>query len=276
MDSDVVAKPLSNKTIAVPETRDLAAFASLLEEQGATVLQCPLVGILDAPDAGPVTCWLNELVDGTFQDVVLLTGEGMRRLMGFAERAGMAEKAREGFAKVRKFTRGPKPAKALVELGLRPDVASAVPTTAGVIEALRQFDLSGRHVGVQLYGEDPNDALMDFLLGAGAHPEPVAPYIYAPATHSNLVQVLIREMAAGRVDLLAFTSAAQVRRLVEVADTFLMMETLVAGIAKTKIAAVGPVVAEELSRQGWTAAIQPKSSFIMKVLVKEIVEGMGA
>ena len=142
------SKPLSNRTIAVPETRDLEAFASNLEALGARVLRCPLVGILDAPDPAPVECWLHELADGTFHDVVLFTGEGVRRLMGFAERAGIFEKARAGLAHARKITRGPKPAKALVELGLRPDVASAIPTTAGVIETLRQFDLSGRHVGV--------------------------------------------------------------------------------------------------------------------------------
>ena len=268
-------KPLAGKTIAVPETRDLVSFASMLEDLGASVIRCPLVGILDAPDAAPIECWLNELADGTFKDVILLTGEGLRRLIGFAVRAGMADRAWFGLAAVRKITRGPKPAKALIEIGLRPDVASSAPTTAGVIETLRQFDLSGRHVGVQLYGENPNEALIDFLLDAGAHPEPVSPYIYAPASHASLVQQLIVDMAAGRVDLLAFTSAPQVRRLVEVAETFLMQETLAAGIAKTKIASVGPVVAEELAKQGWTAAIQPKSSFIMKVLVKEIVEVMG-
>ena len=273
--ADIPEKPLTGKTIAVPETRDLESFASMLENLGATVMRCPLVGILDAPDREPIECWLNELADGTFNDVILLTGEGVRRLMGFAERAGMAERARDGFAKVRKITRGPKPAKALVEMGLRPDVASSAPTTPGVIETLRQFDLSGRHVGVQLYGENPNEPLIDFLLDAGAHPEPVAPYIYAPASHANLVQQLIADMAAGRVDLLAFTSAPQVRRLVEVAEAFAQKELLATGIANTKIASVGPVVAEELAKNGWTAQIQPKSSFIMKVLVKEIVDALG-
>src|SRR5258707_721705 len=142
--SDSAPKPLSGKTIAVPETRDLVSFATMLEDLGATVLRCPLVGILDAPDAAPIECWLNELADDSFNDLILLTGEGLRRLMGFAERAGMAQKVREGLAKVRKITRGPKPAKALVELGMRPDVASSAPTTPGVIETLRQFDLSGR------------------------------------------------------------------------------------------------------------------------------------
>jgi uroporphyrinogen-III synthase len=46
--------PLANCTIAVPETRELEVFASLLERRGATVLRCPLVAIRDAPDPTPV------------------------------------------------------------------------------------------------------------------------------------------------------------------------------------------------------------------------------
>ncbi len=149
--------------IAVPETRDLASFASMLEGLGAAVIRCPMVAILDAPDSGPIECWLRELADGTFHDCIFLTGEGLRRLMAFAGRAGIADSVRGGLAKVRKITRGPKPAKALVELGLRPDVASGTPTTPGVIETLKGLDIAGRHVGVQLYGEDPNTLLIDFF-----------------------------------------------------------------------------------------------------------------
>jgi uroporphyrinogen-III synthase len=39
---------LSGRTIAVPETRELDVFSSMLERRGATVLRCPLVAILDA------------------------------------------------------------------------------------------------------------------------------------------------------------------------------------------------------------------------------------
>ena len=272
---NTASKPLINRTIAVPETRDLESFASNLEALGAKVLRCPLVGILDAPDPAPVTCWLHELADGTFQDVILFTGEGVRRLMGFAERAGIFDQARAGLAHARKITRGPKPAKALMELGLRPDVASVAPTTAGVIETLRQFDLSGRHVGIQLYGTDPNTPLIDFILDEGAHPEPVAPYIYAPSAHEDSVRALIGEMAAGRVDILAFTSATQVKRLVEVSEKFALQATLAQAAARTRFAAVGPVVAEELARHGWTPAIMPQTSFIWKQLVSEIVNDAG-
>lgn len=266
-----VAKPLMGRTIAVPEMRDLEFFAATLEALGARVIRCPLVSIIDTPDQASVECWLHELVDDSFNDVVLLTGEGARKLFECARRIGIYEKAVAALAKTRKITRGPKPAKALVEAGLKPDYAAAAPTTAGVIETLKQFDLSGRHIGVQLYGDNPNQVLIDFILDEGAHPEPVSPYTYAPAAHDDAVKSLIDEMAAGHVDVLAFTSAPQVRRLAEIAEKFALKEKLTESAAKTRFAAVGPVVGEEISKQGWTVSIMPKSSFIWKQLVNEIV-----
>lgn len=265
---------LTGRTIAVPEMRDLEAFAASLEALGARVIRCPLVAIVDAPDQSPIECWVRELADDTFNDVILLTGEGARRLFACARRIGIFEQAKAGLAKARKITRGPKPARALVEIGLKPDVAAATPTTAGVMEALKQFDLSGRHIGVQLYGDNPNQPLIDFILDEGAHPEPVAPYTYAPAAHDEAVKTLIEEMSAGRVDVLAFTSAPQVRRLAEIAEKFNLQNKLAEAAKRTKFAAVGPVVGEEMQKHGWTPAIMPKFSFIWKQLVSEIVSAL--
>src|SRR5215510_10972850 len=66
---------LAGRTIAVPETRELDVFASMLERRGATVLRCPLVTILDAPDPVPVLDWIRWFVSGACDDLILLTGE---------------------------------------------------------------------------------------------------------------------------------------------------------------------------------------------------------
>src|SRR4029078_7978438 len=65
-------------------------------------------------------------------------------------------------ARVRKITRGPKPARALREIVLKPDIPAGIPTTAGVIGALRAEQLADRSIGVQLYGTEPNAPLIDF------------------------------------------------------------------------------------------------------------------
>jgi uroporphyrinogen-III synthase len=176
---------------------------------------------------------------------------------------------------VRKITRGPKPARQLHMLGLKPDVAAAEPTTAGIIASLQGENLAGRRVAVQLY-PDANPALLDFLTTAGAEPDPVLCYAYASKSEDRDVTETIDAMAAGKVDLIAFTSSAQVKRLREVAAASGRAEALRAALARTRIAAVGPVVAEAIAEAGGRVAVAPEQSFHMKPMVNAIVAAIGS
>lgn len=270
-------RTLTGRTIAVPETRELDVFAAMLERRGASVLRCPLVSILDAPDPAPVLDWVRWLNSGACDDLILITGEGLRRLLACIERNGPALKADflTQLARVRKITRGPKPARALRELGLKPDLAAAIPTTEGVIEVLRELDLSGRAVGVQLYGTDPNSLLQEFLQQAGAVVRTVAPYAYADAAQDIEVVKLIDRMAAAEVDAIAFTSKAQVARLFHVAQTAGQADRLKTALARTLVAAVGPVVADVLRERGVTVGLMPTDSYFLKPLTSQLAEVLG-
>lgn len=269
---------LAGRTIALPEARELDVFAALLERRGASVVRCPLVAILDAPDPAPILEWIREFNAGACDDLILLTGEGLRRLLSCIDRH--QPQLREAFvarlAHVRKITRGPKPARALRELGLKSDIAAQTPTTAGVIAVLsnRELsgDLSGRKVAVQLYGTEPNEPLMQFLAGAGAEARPVAPYIYADKTADDAVLALLERMSAGEIDAVAFTSARQVDRMFAVAPEDLVRSAL----ARTHVAAVGPVVADALSARGIAVGSMPEESYFMKPLVSALAEALGA
>jgi uroporphyrinogen-III synthase len=265
-------RPLAGRRIAVLEHRELDRLGAMLEAQGAATWRCPLVAIADAPDPAPVTDWLQRFVAAPPDDLVLLTGEGLRRLLGFAERAGIGAGFRAALARVRTITRGPKPARALRELGLAPRLRAERPTTEGVIAVLAAGELQGRRVGVQLYPEAPA-TLGEFLAGAGAIPEPISPYVYVPSVDDERVRALIAELAAGRLDAIAFTSAAQATRLFEAAGAALR-PTLEVALRRTVIAAVGPVVAAELARRGLEVAIMPRDSYFMKPLVSAIIAAL--
>jgi uroporphyrinogen-III synthase len=264
---------LTGRTIAVPETRELDVFSSMLERRGASVLRCPLVAILDAPDPQPILQWLRAFNAGSCDDLILLTGEGMRRLLSCIDKnePSLREPFVQRLGAVRKITRGPKPARALRELGLKPDIAAETPTTQGVIDSLRAENLRGRKVGVQLYGTEPNRLLVDFLQSAGAQVLTVAPYIYADKVADDAVRDLMQRMAAGQVDIIAFTSTPQVERLFTVGP----LELVKAAFEKTEVAAVGPVVADALKRHDITVRLMPEDSFFMKPLTSAIEQSIG-
>ncbi|MBI1830519.1 MAG: uroporphyrinogen-III synthase, partial [Planctomycetes bacterium] len=149
------------------------------------------------------------------------------------------------FAKTRTLIRGPKPGRALREIGLTATLIAQTPTTDGVIASLRTLELKDLSIGVQLYNEQ-NPPLEQFLREAGANALTVQPYIYAPAADAERIAELFRGMAAGEVAAIIFTSSPQIDRLFEVALERGAMALLRDGLARTLVAAVGPIVQENL------------------------------
>jgi uroporphyrinogen-III synthase len=266
--------PLTGRTIALPETRELDRLAGILEAAGATTARCPLVAILDAPDPRPVDLWLEELATRGFDDLILLTGEGLRRLLSRAGVIGNEDAVKAALARVRKITRGPKPARALHEIKLSTDLPAVMPTTQGVMDTLAGEDLNGHRVGLQLYGSDPNEALVRFLTGKGAVVRAVAPYVYAPASDEDRVADLVTKMQRGAIDVIAFTSASQVERLFEVAKHRQIEAALKEGLGRAKVAAIGPIVVSALAERGVTADIVPEQPFVMKRLTAAITAAL--
>lgn len=264
---------LAGRRVVVPETRELDVLADMLERQGATAIRCPLVSIHDTPDEAPVLAWLRRFIEEPADDLILMTGEGLQRLVGFARRAGIEEPFVLALGKVRKITRGPKPVRRLRELGLQTDLAAEPPTSQGIIAALEREDLVGRRIAVQLYPEGESSGLMDFLNKKAARPDPVLCYVYGSQTEDARVVEIIDEMAEGRVDLITFTSSPQVRRLEEVASNNDRDARLREALRRTTIAAVGPIAARALERTGARVSIMPEN-FHMRPMVNAIVEAL--
>ncbi|MDB5372695.1 MAG: uroporphyrinogen synthase [Belnapia sp.] len=265
---------LAGLRVVVPETRELEVLARMLERQGAIALRCPLVAIVDAADPAPIEAWLRRFVAAPPDDLILLTGEGLTRLLGVAARAGIEPGFRAALARVRRICRGPKPAARLRGLGLAADLAPEPPTTAGVIAALAAMDLAGRRVAVQLYPDNPNAALLDFLAGAGAVADPILPYAYASSAEDARVLEALEAMAAGQVDMVVFTSTPQVKRLVALAEASGRQAMLAEALARTRIAAVGPVVAAAVTAAGGRVTVMPEDSFHMKPMVTAILAAL--
>jgi uroporphyrinogen-III synthase len=271
-----MADKLDGYRILILETREEAQFSRLLTEQGAEVLQCPMFAIHDAPDAAPIEAWIRRFIDKPRDDLVLMTGEGLRRLMKVARRIGVDQDFVTALGKARKFARGPKPGRALREIGLEPQVTTEKPTSEGIAEMLSNVDLKGHRVGLQLYPDKDHSILIGAVTAQGAEVDPVLPYIYdAQAADANIVTA-IGEMAQGRIDAIALTSSGQVRRLVEVAQAHGCEARLREGLARTPIASVGPVVSDELRSHGLRTDISPANdAYFMKPLISAMAAALG-
>src|SRR5438445_13387723 len=100
-----------------------------------------MVSFRDAPDSAAVGAWLRELIADRFGYVILMTGEALRRLLGFAEREGFRDQVLAALRITRTVTRGPKRVRALKEIGLAPFKIAEAPATDGVSPYLQQEPL---------------------------------------------------------------------------------------------------------------------------------------
>jgi uroporphyrinogen-III synthase len=271
-----MADKLSGYRILILETREEAQFSRLLAEQGADVLQCPMFTIHDAPDSAPVEAWIRRFIEQPCDDLVLMTGEGLRRLMKVARRIDLEQKFIAALASARKFARGPKPGRALREIGLEPQVTTEKPTSEGIAEMLARVDLRGHRVGLQLYPDRDHSALIGAITALGAETDTVLPYVYdAQAAETNIIDA-IDEMAQGRIDAIALTSSGQVRRLMDVAQAHKCEARLREGLKLTPIASVGPIVSDELKSHGLRTDISPaKDAYFMKPLISAMAAALG-
>jgi uroporphyrinogen-III synthase len=261
---------LDNLNILVPESRELDLFARMLEAEGATTLRCPLVRILDLEDTAEAEIWIEQAIAGRFTDIIWLTGEGLRRLMPVAEKMKRREDFVAALGGVRNITRGPKPARALRELGLAPGLGVATPTSQGILDSLAGENLDGRSIGVQLYPGEGAILLPSGLQARGAKVWAVTPYRYASDADAADVESIIRRLAEGNIGLVVFTATPQVERLFQVARETGLEEQLAVALQRTPLAAVGPVVEATLRQHGLAPLLQPESSFHLKPLVRAI------
>ncbi|MBK3665734.1 uroporphyrinogen-III synthase [Bradyrhizobium diazoefficiens] len=270
-----MADRLNGTRILILESREEAQFSKLLAEQGADVVQCPMFTIQDAQDPAPVEAWIRRAIDKPFDDLVLMTGEGLRRITKLARARQIDQAFVAALAKSRKFTRGPKPGKALREIGLEAQQTTEKPTTEGVIEMLGKRDLRGRRLGLQLYPDKDHSALTGALAAQGAEVDTVLPYVYdSKAADANIVAA-IDDMAAGRIDSIALTNLGQVRRLIEAAKAHGSEAKLREGFERTLIASVGPAVSGELAAHGLRTDISPADdAYFMRPLISAMAAAL--
>jgi uroporphyrinogen-III synthase len=258
VDVDAALPSLSGRTIAITEARRASELATLIGKLGGVAYSAPAVVEVPRRDLGAARAVLERICAKEVSVVAFMTGVGTRAFFDLATRSGRRDDLLRALSALAVVARGPKPVAVLKEAGVRIDVVPSAPTSEGVLDALASYDLRGRTVAVQLYG-DENRVLVDGLTARGARVLEIPLYEWAPPEDQELLTRLVDDLITGGIDVIAFTSSPQVRHLFLVADRRGLRDALAAGLRdRVTVAAIGPVCAATLREYGVTPHIQPE------------------
>jgi uroporphyrinogen-III synthase len=251
-------KSLRGLRVGVLQARHGEELATLIRRRGGEPVAAPCLREVSNLDDAALHAALRTLAAAPAAVSVFQTGVGSQAVLDAATRAGVGEGYVAGLARGVVVARGPKPLAVLLRRGVRVDRRTVEPhTTARIIEVLAGEDVGGRVVALQRHGA-PNPALVDHLRGRGTDVVELVSYRWALPEDVGPVHRLLDALADGRLDVVAFTSAAQVENLFAIAGERMAAAALADLLnRRTRVAAVGPTSAAALEARGVPVAILP-------------------
>jgi uroporphyrinogen III methyltransferase / synthase len=244
MTEDKGDKPLAGRVVIVTRAREQAGvFARLLEAAGARVMLVPTIAI-EPPDSwDPLDAALAQDHDW----VVFTSVNGVAMVRRRIEAAGAG---RERLERSRVAAIGPATAGALREWGLEPEVVPGEYVAEGLLAHLRPRVRPGDRVLLPRAAET-RDVLVRELTAHGARVTEVAAYrTRAAGEHAAGLR---EALAAGRVDVVTFTSSSTVKSFCALFDPA-ELPGLLRGVT---VACIGPITRATAESRGLRPGIVP-------------------
>jgi uroporphyrinogen-III synthase len=248
--------PLAGWRVGVTAHRRADEQVELLKRRGAAVVTGPVVRTLPLGDDRPLRQATEALLAVPPQLVVATTGIGIRSWFGAAESWGLDRELAAALGPARRLARGPKARAALATVGLPCEGEETGERLDALVDALVAGGVAGRRIALQLYGEDVPWAV-DRLRAAGAEVVAVPIYRWTAPADLEPARRLLKDLLAGQLDAVTFTSAAAVRSLAELAAG--AGDGVRAALSSTAVAAcVGPITAEAAAVAGFERRCGPE------------------
>jgi uroporphyrinogen-III synthase len=255
----LAASSLAGKTIAYVEARMLSEMGALIERNGGVPYPAPVMQEVHLGDTPEVKELVADICDGKLQVMVFQTGVGTKALFDSAASLGRESETLEALAAMTVIARSPKPAAVLRRYKVHIDHMPPEPfTSADLLAAIEELDLTGKDVAVQAYG-GPNNLLIQTLKERGATAREVSLYTWGLAEDITPVLSLIDALEGGQIDALAFTSRIQIDNLLSIAFEAGREESLRNALDKGPVVlgSVGPVCTERMLEAGLRVDVEP-------------------
>ena len=274
-DSNLNAADSSSRWLRVCsfESRKQDEMRSLIERNGGVATIAASMREVPLENNVAVFEFLDRVLAGEIDVVIFMTGVGARALLEVVETKLNRATFFDSLQRCCLIVRGPKPTAVLREWGVRIDHRAPEPNTwrelLSVIDAGLSFPKSaptssdaspqpllGRTMAIQEYGL-PSAELYSALTTRGVTLLPVPVYRWELPTDTAPLEAAIRATVAGEFDVLLFTSAQQIRNVLEVAERLNVRESFLAATQRCRIGSIGPTCSEALREAGLRVDLEP-------------------
>ena len=255
---NIAMKPLFGKKILVTRSRSQASkLTAALEELGAECIEAPAIKIVPPVDNYEALDKAIGQLD-KYNWLIFTSTNGVEH---FWHRLVAGGKDARVLYKARICAIGAATAQALASHGITADVVPERYQAEGIIEALDNELIAGTKILIPRAAE-ARALLPEALTKAGAQVDVVVAY---ETVMGDAEAVEIRNsLAKGEIDVVTFTSSSTVKNLLKlIKDPELLKEV--------QLAAIGPITAETMQKNGLTADIVA-AEYTIEGLVQSIKE----
>jgi uroporphyrinogen III methyltransferase/synthase len=253
-------RPLWGKTVVVTRSRQQASrLVETLAAAGARCLEVPTIEIAPPADFAPLDAALAQL--SRYDWVIFTSANGVQAFMDRLFLKGLDVRALGG---IKIAVIGPATAQALKDYGLAAEVVPETFVAEGLLAALAPQVTPGTRI-LLARAQQAREVLPEGLARLGAAVEVVPVYRARPP--ESVPPEAAGELAAGRVDLLTFTSSATVHNFAGLVGR----ERLQALAARAAVASIGPITTATLKDFGLTPQIEP-NDFTIPALATAIID----
>ncbi len=253
-----VAPSLEGLRVAALESRRRDDMARMIERFGGQPFVSPSMREVPLAENRPAIEFAYRVITGEFNMVIFLTGVGLRHLIAAIEKSVDKQRFLDALSDITTVVRGPKPAVAMKELGLTPNIRVPEPNTWR--ELLKTLDDAGgvtnMKIGLQEYGKT-NTSLIAGLEARGAQVVSVRVYQWELPEDTEPLAQNIRAMAAGERDVLLLTSAHQVANMLRMAADMGLEDQLRSALKQMIVASIGPTTSEMLLQNDLPVDLEP-------------------
>ena len=251
------------------ESRRAAEMEQLILKQQGDPFVAPSMREIPLARNDEAFAFAEALFAGAFDMVVLLTGVGTRQLNRLLATRYPETAFSDALARVTLVARGPKPAAALRDMGLKPAIVAPEPNTWRELVAATEASPE-RRIALQEYGRS-NPELIAALHARGAQVTPVRVYQWDLPENADPLREAVRRLAAGSFDVALFTTAIQMAHLARVARELGIEDSALANLRRCQVYSIGPTTTEALEEFDIHPILEP-SHPKMGFLVREAAE----